>query len=215
MQQDTWSGQVRGLAIYYTALSPATVLQHYQAWTKTGQPEAAQNDHNAGLYLFNERAGNTVHNYAPAGADLLIPGTYTVLDQVLLEPFWEEFNMSWGYWEGLLKNIIGFVPLGFCLYAYLLLSRHSKRAERITVMLGFAVSLTIEVLQSFLPTRDSGTTDLITNTLGTYLGVLLFRALSNALPSIAPWATRQTGAASTAGAGPVGRWKRRRGGETF
>jgi len=81
--------------------------------------------------------------------------------------------LSWGYWKNLLKNIVGFIPLGFCFYPYVSVVRLYKHPALITVILGFAVSLTIEVLQAYLPTRDSGTTDLITNTLGTWIGALL------------------------------------------
>ena len=175
-QQGTWSGQVRGLAIYSSELTAPTVLRHYGTWTTVALPEIADRDRTAALYLFDERAGDIVHNHTRPGVDLSIPGTYTVLDKVFLEPVWDEFDMSWGYWTNILKNIAGFVPLGWCFCAYFALVRKTKRAGLVTVILGFAVSLTIEVFQGYLPTRDSGTTDLITNTLGTWIGVVLYNA---------------------------------------
>jgi hypothetical protein len=175
LQQDTWSGEVLGLAIYHSELLAPAVLRHYNSWTKNGKPEIAANEHNVGLYLFNERAGRVVQNHARSNLDLTIPDTYTVLDKVMLEPFWKEFNLSRGYWEGILKNIVGFVPFGFCFYAYFSQAHNYRRAALITILSGTAVSLTIEVLQGYLPTRDSGTTDLITNTLGTFIGVLAYR----------------------------------------
>ena len=176
-QQDTWPGQVRGLAIYSSELAAPTVLRHYEAWTQKGQADADQNEQMVGLYLFDERAGHIVHNHAHSRADLFIPDTYTVLDEIFLEPFWDEFEMSWSYWKNILKNIVGFVPLGLCFCAYFAMVHKSKRAGLVTVIIGFAVSLTIEVLQGYLPSRDSGTTDLFTNTLGTWLGVVLFSAV--------------------------------------
>ncbi len=107
----------------------------------------------------------------------MIPEKYKVVGKIFLEPVWEEFDLSASYWTGNLKNIVGFVPAGFCFYSFFVLAAPIKRALPVTVVLGAFVSLTIEVLQAFLPTRDSGTTDLITNTLGTYLGVLLYRSI--------------------------------------
>ena len=176
-QQDTWPGQVRGLAIYSSELAEPTVRRHYEAWTQKGQPDAEQSEQMVALYLFHERAGDIAHNQVRPGIDLFIPDTYTVLDKVFLEPFWDEFDPSWSYWTNLLKNIVGFVPLGLCFCAYFAMVHKSKRAGLVTVIIGFAVSLTIEVLQGYLPTRDSGTTDLFTNTLGTWLGVVLFSAV--------------------------------------
>jgi hypothetical protein len=176
-QSDSWSGLLLGLAIYRRELTAAQVLRHYKTWTQGGQPDLSVDEGNTALYLFNEHAGNLVHNQAGLGVDLYIPEKYEVLDKIFLEPFWKEFNMSRSYWQSALKNIVGFIPFGFCVYPCL--SAHKfRRAALATVILGTLVSLIIEVLQAYLPTRDSGTTDLFTNTLGTYIGVVSFRIVS-------------------------------------
>jgi VanZ family protein len=172
---NSWSGLLRGLAFYNQDLPPAEVYRHFATWTTKGRPEVSGNDRAVALYLFNERTGSVIHNQVPSGIDLYIPYRYQVVDQALLTPFWKEFQPNGSYWADVLVNIAGFVPLGFLFCAYFSLAGRIKRPAQVTILLGFAVSLTIESLQAFLPTRDSGTTDLITNTLGTCLGVGLYR----------------------------------------
>jgi VanZ family protein len=171
--ENNWSGLLKGLALYQQELTPGEVLQHYQTWTRLGRPKLSGNEHAIALYLFNERTGNTVRNDLGAGLNLYIPERFSLLHQRFLEPFWKEFRPIRSYWIDTLVNIVGFIPLGFCFCAYWSLVRPIKHPDLTTVVFGLAVSLTIDVLQSYLPTRDSGTTDLITNTLGTFLGVRL------------------------------------------
>lgn len=173
-QPNSFRGQIRGLAVYAAELSAAQVFHHYEMWTENGAPEIAPDERNTALYLFNEGMGNVIHNRAAFDSNLQIPNTYAVINKIALEPFWREFDLSPSYWSGNLKNVVGFIPVGFCFYAFIVSLRPMRHAVLLTVFLGFLVSLTIEILQIFLPTRDSGTTDLITNTFGTYLGVLCY-----------------------------------------
>jgi hypothetical protein len=186
-QSDSWSGQLLGLAIYHRQLAATQVFHNYETWKQTGRPEIDEDERNVALYLFDEHSGDVVRDQAGSGMDLYIPERYVVMDKIMLEPFWTEFSMSRNYWQAALKNIVGFVPFGFCFYAYLATFLPIRRAALVTVGLGAAVSLTIEILQGFLPTRDSGVTDLITNTLGAWVGVASYNLLTPILNRFFPW----------------------------
>ncbi len=179
-QQDSWRGEVYGLAIYDRQLGPREVTRHYDTWTRNGRPGIAVEDEPAAIYLFDERGGNVVHNQAGRSFDLFLPKDYTVVYQFFLEPFWREFRPSLPYWRDVFQNVIGFVPLGLCLYP-LMAVFGVRRAMLATVAAGAAVSLGIELIQSTMPLRESGTTDILANSAGTWIGVRAYRFLRPAL----------------------------------
>lgn len=170
---DYWSGQVREVAIYNRELSADEVSEHYANLTKSKQTDLAESPGAVARYLFNEGNGSVVHNQVDSATDLLIPERFFVLHEQFLETPWREFYPEWSYWRDVGINITGFIPLGFVFCAYFASVGRIKQAGLVTIVLGFIVSLTIEVSQAFLPTRDSGMTDLITNTFGTALGAIL------------------------------------------
>jgi VanZ family protein len=170
-QSRDWEGQLFGIATYKRALSPADVNHHYESWTSRGLPASPSGTDVFAMYLFDERDGRLIHNKSGLGADLYIPGRYREPHRLLLKP--DRPHLS--DWRDILVNIAGFVPLGFLFYAYFSLRRSSAVPALVTVLTGFAISLGIEVSQSFLPERNSNLLDIITNTLGTAAGVLLYR----------------------------------------
>lgn len=171
---DGWSGQLLGLAIYDRELAPDQITKHFGSWTKRGRPDGADDEKPVAIYLFNEHQGSIVHNLISSGPDLYAPSYYFVPYKPFLERPWKEFRSDWGYLEDLVVNIGGFIPFGFFFCAYLSSVRWIKKPKFATIFLGGAISLTIEVLQAYLPTRSSGVTDIITNTLGSAAGVFLY-----------------------------------------
>ncbi len=171
----SWSGQLKGLAIYDRELCAAEVSENSLDWT-VGRPlNSPKREDVVARYLFDQGTGNSVRNQADSETDLLIPEHFFVLHEQFLEKPSDEFQPTWSYWKNVGVNVVGFIPLGFLFYAFFSRLQNSRNATAITIIFGFAVSLSIEVLQAFLPTRDSGMTDLITNTLGTAIGVMVFR----------------------------------------
>jgi hypothetical protein len=170
---NSWSGLLKGIAVYYSALSPEQVFKHYTDW-RIGNATDLTSQGAAGLYLF-QGIGNRISNEgAGKQPDLFVPNHYLVLHPSFLEPFWKTFSFTVAYWEDVSTNILAFIPLGFLLSAYLSKERPGGHWFRNTVLIGAVISLTIECLQYFLPMRDSDSTDFITNLGGTVLGAFVY-----------------------------------------
>jgi len=165
---NSWPGQLRGLAIYSRSLDPAEIRSHYVTWTSNTRPEIGDSRALLALYLFQEKTGRSFRNQVAGGSDLYLPDHYLVpAKSVLSRPSLENG-------DDIVANVIGFMPLGFTLCGYLVTSRRTRIAVVATIAICGGLSLIIESLQIFLPTRDSDMTDVITNLIGAAIGALVY-----------------------------------------
>lgn len=172
---NAWPGNILDLAIYDRVLTPQEIASKYASWhgNQTVQ-ESGGDQHVVAQYSFNEGSGQVVHGVPGSAPDLYMPKIFKVPHKKLLMWPWEESEDKLEL-RDIMINIFGFVPFGFVFAAYLSWNRNVSHSLLITILCGAAISLTIEVLQEYIPGRDSGILDIITNTLGTFLGALLFR----------------------------------------
>ncbi len=170
-----WPGEVSGLAIYSKELTPTEVLRHYRNWTDESELGPADLDGAIAHYAFTEGAGRDIRNAVASGSDLEIPKRFAVPHKAMLKSPVKEFEANWDYFNDILRNVAGFVPLGFVVCAFWGWTRSRHQAILYAVLAGGVLSLVIEVLQFYIPQRNSGTTDIITNTLGAALGAILAR----------------------------------------
>jgi len=168
-----WTGNLLSLAIYDRVLTGEEVHQHFPQ--NFDSPKKSEEKGFISLYLFNERSGTLATDHV-GGHHLLIPSTFEVLQKIILVPPWKDFRLSRSYFLDILTNILGFVPFGFFFSAYLRLRKpySTYRTLLISVLMAGCISLSIELIQVYLPSRNSQLTDMITNTLGTLIGVILF-----------------------------------------
>jgi hypothetical protein len=170
----SWQGDLQGLAVYGLQLTADQVRTNYQSWQTSGRPDDRNVAKPEVLYLFQERGGAHVSDSGSSGISLTIPDRYLSIRRTWLQSPIIAFEPDWGYAEDVLINIGGFIPFGFVLRAFLTSNRKVRRTATWTVIGGALVSLTIELLQVYLPTRNSDLTDVLTNTLGTYLGAVIY-----------------------------------------
>jgi glycopeptide antibiotics resistance protein len=106
----------------------------------------------------------------------LIPFDFSATQQSLAEIL-RSFLLPVLKLDDLLGNVFLFVPFGFGLTAHAgrkRVTRHWALAAMI-MMASFGLSLTVEVLQIFLSSRTTSLSDVLTNTIGGWVGYLCFR----------------------------------------
>ena len=167
----TWQGKLKGIRISGRKLDEREIQANSVAGIAArGAPSIPRE---IGAYWFREGLGSAARADLPESPELKIPRHFTIPRKPLLTPPWKEFRASRLYVEDILVNVVGFMPLGF-VFLPLISKRFGQQGSMARIiLLGFAVSLLIELLQAWIPSRTSGMTDLITNTAGTYLGALV------------------------------------------
>lgn len=170
-----WDGTISGLAIYDRALDAAEIARHDLLWQKRAFGEADAGAGLAALYVFQDAAPGSVPDRASGRRPLTIPATYGVLHKIVLHRLHgDSFN-----YKDIGMNLIGFMPLGFflCLYLAQVRPRSPWTNALLTVLAAGMVSLSIELIQVYLPTRHSQLLDVLSNSAGSALGIIASKIL--------------------------------------
>jgi glycopeptide antibiotics resistance protein len=98
------------------------------------------------------------------------------LEKIILSPPWTGWELNKNCFIAIIVNFIGFISLGFALSDALIeINGTSKKPDVLmTVALCFIISLAIEIIQAWMPSRISSMLDLMSNTSGALTGVLIY-----------------------------------------
>lgn len=170
-----WLGKIYKIAIYNQPVN----LEMTNDMDNTEDIKHLSNKDLVSLYVFNEGTGKIIRDTSEMKytGDLDIPKTiyYGVTPQkTFLSP------LVFNNFKDLSINIIIFIPLG--IFLYLNISKFNISIPRLFFFVfisGVLFSLTIESLQAFLITRNSSTTDVLTNSFGMILGILAAIKIDN------------------------------------
>ena len=171
----SWQGDISGLALYDRELPPETITSLYNTWSRKHSFSGAVDEKPFLCYLFNGKNGSNIIDRAGSSSHLKIPSTATPIKKRILTGFVNYLGLSSIWTQDAVINLTGFIPLGFFLAGLIarLYRIPRKRALTYTVGFCFALSLVIELVQAWLPSRTSQSLDLFLNTAGGLIGAFL------------------------------------------
>jgi glycopeptide antibiotics resistance protein len=174
-----WEGDLFAFGLYGKAFSQAEIKNHFQTWKKSGKLPQSQFDNLQLLYNFENVKGAQVMEASGKGPPLFIPSKPLVLQKAFLVVPGRDIEMNSLFAIDVFLNLAGFVLLGAVLYHCLIQFDlpFSTYLPWVVLLFCFLLSLSLEILQTSLPTRVSSLLDLILNTLGGWLGAKLYAML--------------------------------------
>jgi VanZ family protein len=180
--QNSWKGELYGLAIYFTKLDAETVESRFHAWSKNQALPFSSTIKPALFFALDEGKGTETSDHVNRSRKLNIPADFPVLNKKFITPPWRDFSADINYLTDVMINLLGFLPLGFILCALFILSDAvmQKKAIVLSVIVCFFISLGIEIAQAWIPSRSSQGSDLLMNTIGAFIGAILCKPLLRA-----------------------------------
>lgn len=172
-----WWGEIHGLALYSDTLDAIEIINNYICWHSGNIEKLSEYNDLVSLYSFDEGGGDLINDHTANHNDITIPHTYKTLTHKFLTLPDEYFKLDKSFLSDVIINLAGFIPLGFLLISFLPKKALLQKWFLILIIVAsvsFFVSLSIEYLQIYLPQRSSSAIDLIVNTLGGIIGVVLY-----------------------------------------
>jgi hypothetical protein len=171
-----WQGTLMGFALTQDELSPATVQAHFKNWRETGVLTGPDPDSSILYYRFNDPLPDAGKDESGNSIDLQFPAHQSFVRKSLFESPGSDFRWDHSLLQDVLTNFLGFMPVGFVMAGALTQVRNQNLGRKVVLALiaGGLLSLSIEVGQAWIPTRDSNWLDWILNTIGAAGGALCF-----------------------------------------
>ena len=182
---DSWTGKILGLAIYQRERTAPQIAADYASWVAKKRPVARTKRDASALYLFDEHGGTVAHNTLifrnrPYHSKALFHPAPTVFARAL-----EGISPDTGLLAGCRREYCRVRPFWLLCFCLPFVDAGDRAPRNNHGHSRVVHESSIELLQVFLPTRSSDVTDLITNTLGCVIGVIICRSAIGQL-----WSTK-------------------------
>jgi len=182
----SWSGNIYGLAIYERLLSEEKTSYHYNQWLKSHVFSFPRDIQPKVFYAFDDNDGRRAFDSGPNEHHLKIPSRMKILKKEILVAPWNEERLDWPLVQDMVINLVGFIVPGFFFFALLVNFNGWLKTHAFLVTVGtcFMVSLNIEMIQVWIPSRSSQSLDLIMNTMGGMIGAMLYTGMMKIVTKI-------------------------------